>query len=64
MKTYELMAGLGEIPAADEVIVSTCVSLEEIIKCGDEIDPGVYSLSFRVDSVDAECAIISAAITK
>ena len=56
MKNYELMTLLSEAKANENIKVSVCLTIEELMQ-GDEIDKGLYHLT--LDICDFDDGVIS-----
>lgn len=56
MKNYELMTLLSEAKANENIKVSVCLTIEELMQ-GDEIDKGLYHLT--LDICDFDGGVIS-----
>ena len=56
MKNYELMTLLSEAKANENIKVSVCLTIEELMQ-GGEIDKGLYNLT--LDICDFDDGVIS-----
>lgn len=61
MKVYELMSALGELNAGEDVTVTVCLTLQELMD-SEQLDKNTFVLTLDIDEVDVETGSISTTI--